>query len=199
MAKKKALKIVVAEDEYLVLLGLKDMLEELGHEIIGEATNGEKAVKVVLEKEPDLLIIDINMPLLDGIDAIKKINKKSLLPSIIVTGYYNQDLIERATAAGAFSYLVKPIDEKDLKPAIDLAIARFDDFLAVKEELKKTKKALEARKYIERAKGILMDKYDLKEAEAMQVLQKKSRDRNKKLVVVAKEIIQANEILRMED
>jgi two-component system, response regulator PdtaR len=199
MNKDKVLKVVVAEDEYLVLMGIKEMIQELGHEIVGEATNGKKAIQVVLANKPDLLIIDINMPVLDGIEAIKKINQKYTLPSIVVTGYYNNELINRAKEAGAFSYLVKPIDEKDLKPAIELAIARYNEFLSLRIELEETQEALETRKYIERAKGILMDKFALKESKAMKMLQKKSRNSNKKLVVIAKEIIEADELLRMDD
>ncbi|MTI58445.1 MAG: response regulator [Firmicutes bacterium] len=199
MNKDNYLKVVVAEDEYMVLMGIKEMVQELGHEIIGEATNGKKAVEITLKEKPDLLIIDINMPVLDGIDAIKKINELYPMPSIVVTGYYNKELIDRAKKAGAFSYLVKPIDEKDLQPAIEMANARFEEFLTLRKELQETQAALEARKYIEKAKGILMDKYNIKESQAMKTLQKKSRNNNKKLVVTAKEIIKADKLLQIDE
>lgn len=190
----KSLRILIAEDEYLVLMATKSYVEQLGHEVIGVATDGEIAVELALEKKPDLVIIDINMPNLDGIDAIKKINETLFIPSIIVSGYHDEQLINRATEEGVLYYLLKPIDIKELKIAISISMARFEEFKVLHEELKSTKNALEARKYIERAKGILMDRMNLKEPEAMKKLQKMSRDKNKKLVVIAKEIIQADSL-----
>jgi response regulator NasT len=189
------LKILLAEDEYLVLMGLKADLEELGHEVIAEATDGESAVKLAIEKFPDMIIMDINMPNIDGIDAIKEINKKIVVPSIIVTGYSDKDLVEKATEAGVFSYLVKPIGVNELGPAINIAMNRFGEFKKLEAELSDAKEALEARKDIERAKGILMDTFDLKEKEAMKRLQKKSQDKNMRLVSVAQETIKAKEFL----
>ena len=195
MNKNKGIKILIAEDEYIILRGLKSALERLGHQIIGEVNNGKKAVEIALERKPDLIIMDINMPLLNGIEAIKKINEKLLIPSIIVTGYNKKELIEEATDVGVFAYLIKPIDEKELKPAIEIAMGRFKEFKSVIIELKQTQNTLAARKYIEKAKGILIDKFNLKETEAMKLLQKKSNDKNQKLITVAKEIIKADEIL----
>lgn len=192
---KKPLRIMLAEDEFVVLMGLKSNVEQLGHHVVGEAANGERAVQLALEKEPDLIIMDINMPNLDGIEAIKKINETLFIPSIIVSGNYNEDLIKRATEEGVLYYLVKPIDIKDLQIAINISISKFEEFKNLQDELKDTKKALEARKYIERAKGILMDQNNLNEPEAMKRLQKMSRDYNKKLIIVAKEIIQADSLL----
>lgn len=191
---EKSLRIMIAEDEFLVLMGLKSNIEQLGHQVIGEATDGESAVELAIEKKPDLILMDINMPNIDGLEAIKKINEKLFTPSIIVSGYYDEDFIRRATEEGVFYYLIKPIDIKDLKIAINISISRFKEFKKLQHDLKDTKKALEARKYIERAKGILMDRKKLKEPEAMKFLQKLSRNQNKKLVVVAKEIIQADSI-----
>lgn len=193
---KKPLRILLAEDEFLVLIGLKSNVEQLGYHVVGEATDGESAVQLAIEKEPDLVIMDINMPNLDGIEAIKKINEKVLIPSIIVSGYHDEDLIRRANEEGVLYYLIKPIDIKDLEIAINISMSRFQEFQKLHDELKDTKQALEARKYIERAKGILMDRNDLKESEAMKHLQKVSRDQNKKLVVVAKEIIQADSLFK---
>lgn len=192
---KRPLRVLLAEDEFLVLMGLKSNVEQLGYHVIGEVTNGESAVQVALEKKPDLVIMDINMPNMDGIEAIKKINETLFIPSIIVSGYYDEDLIRRATEEGVLYYLVKPIDIKDLKIAINISISRFKEFQSIQDELQDTKKALEARKYIERAKGILMDRKNLREPEAMKRMQQMSRDQNKKLVQVAKEIIQADSIL----
>ncbi|WP_018247307.1 ANTAR domain-containing response regulator [Orenia marismortui] len=191
----KPLKILIAEDEYLCLMGLKANLKKLGYEIIGEASDGKEAVKLALDLEPDLIIIDINMPSLDGIEAIKRINSIRLIPSIIVSGYHDQELIEKASVESVFGYLVKPVDAKDLNAAIKVAISRYNEIKDLEDELKDTKTSLKNRKYIERAKGILMDRKNLKEAEAMKELQKMSRNNNKKMIVIAKEIIKANQIL----
>ncbi|KKK38926.1 Fis family transcriptional regulator [Mesobacillus campisalis] len=188
----KSLRILLAEDEYLVLMGTKAYVEKLGHQVAGVATDGEKAVELAIEKKPDLVIMDINMPKLDGIDAIKKINETLYIPSIIVSGYHDEKLINRATEEGVLYYLLKPIDIQDLKIAINISLSKFEEFKKLQDELKSTKNALEARKYIEKAKGILMEKMNLKEAEAMKRLQKLSRDKNKKLVVIAKELIEAD-------
>jgi len=189
------LKILLAEDEYLVLIGLVTSLKKLGHEIVGEASDGEELVKMALKSKPDLIITDINMPLLDGIEALKKINKQMFIPSIIISGYHDPELIERATKQGIFSYLVKPVDICNLKVAIDVAISKFKEFERIKCKLDRTEKSLEERKYIEKSKGILMDRFHLSEDEAMKRLQKMSKDSNKKMVDIAKEIINANKLL----
>ena len=189
------LKILVAEDEYLVLMGLKSNLKELGHEIIAEAMNGKEAIELAKEKSPDLIIADINMPEVDGIEAVKQINKEQVIPSIIVTGYSDDELIEKASKVGVFAYLVKPVGAEELKASIIIAMNKYEEFKEVNKELKDQKKALENRKYIERAKGILMDTLSLSEPEAMKKLQKKSQEENSKLVEVAKKIIEMNEYL----
>jgi len=190
-----SLNILIAEDEYIVLRGLKETLTDLGHNVIGEAMDGETFVKLALEKDPDLLIVDVNLPALSGIEAIERIGKVKLVPSIIVTGYSSEETVKRANSAGVFNYLVKPVDEKELKPAIEIAMGRFKEFVLLKKELQEQGEALEARKLIERAKGILMDRNGIKESEAMKLLQKISRDKNLKLVVVAREIIEADNTL----
>ena len=187
--------ILLAEDEYMSLIGLKESIKELGHDVIAEATDGKEAIELALEKKPKLIIMDINMPIISGLEAIKKINKETCIPIIIVSGYYEDDLIDEAKKLGVFEYLVKPITSHDLKVAIEITTARFEEFKKVEEELNDTKEALEARKYIEKAKGILMKKKDLDEPEAMKMLQKKSRDNNKKISEMAKEIINVSELL----
>ncbi|ENH96882.1 response regulator receiver/ANTAR domain-containing protein [Gracilibacillus halophilus YIM-C55.5] len=188
------LKVLVAEDEMLILMGLKSNLEELGHEVI-EATNGEDAIEKATKEQPDLLVMDISMPNIDGIEAIKIINQKLFIPSIIISAYHNEELIRRATEEGVLNYLVKPVDKRDLKVAIEVSLARYEEFKNIQYELDDTKKALEARKYIEKAKGILMENKELKEPDAMKKLQEMSRNRNKKLVEVAKDIIELESIL----
>jgi len=192
----KKLKILVAEDEYLVLMGLKSNLKELGHQIIAEAMNGKEAVELAEEKSPDLIIADINMPKLDGLEAVKKINKKQVIPSIIVTGYSDDELIEKASRVGVFAYLVKPVGIEELKASIIIAMNKYEEFKEVNKELQDQKKALENRKYIERAKGILMDTLGLNEPDAMKRLQNKSQEENIKLIDVAKNIIKMNDYLK---
>jgi response regulator NasT len=190
---KKSLNIILAEDESIILMGIKSNIESLGHQVIAQAYDGVEAVKLALEKEVDLIIIDINMPKMDGIEAVERINKEKFVPAIIVTGYNDEKLINRASRAGAFAYLIKPVDVNDIKPAINIAWARFEEFKKVLSELDNSQKALEARKIIEKAKGIVMDRKGIKESRAMKFLQKKSNETNKKMIVIAKEIIEADQ------
>lgn len=190
---KKSLNIILAEDESIILMGIKSNIESLGHQVIAQAYDGVEAVKLALEKEVDLIIIDINMPKMDGIEAVERINQQKFVPAVIVTGYNDEKLINRASKAGAFAYLIKPVDVNDIKPAINIAWARFEEFKQVLSELDNSQKALEARKIIEKAKGIVMDRKGIKESKAMKFLQKKSNDANKKMIVIAKEIIEADQ------
>lgn len=188
----RPLKIIIAEDDFLVLMGLRSNIEKLGHHVVAEASNGQKAIELVMELQPDLIIMDINMPIIDGIEAIKIINKKLFIPSIIVSAYHDDTLIKRATEEGVLYYLLKPVDITELSIAIKISLSRFEEIKLLQNDLKDTKKALEARKYIEKAKGILMDRKKLKEKEAMKHLQEISRNNNKKLVEVSKELINAD-------
>jgi AmiR/NasT family two-component response regulator len=190
------IRVLVAEDDYLVLMGLRLSLQKLGYEVVAEATDGIQAVEQALEKKPDLILIDINMPYLDGIEALKKINEHHMAASIIVTGYSESKLVKRALEAGVFGYLVKPVDIRELAPAIDVALNRFEEFQKLTEDLHDAKAALEARKFIEKAKGILMENHHFTESEAMSYLQKKSRTKNKKITIIAREIIKADQILK---
>ena len=194
---EKKLNIVIAEDEYIVMIGLKQTIENSGHNVVGVANDGEKLVQLAFEKNPDLLIVDVNLPKMDGIEALEKINKKLVIPAIVITGYSKEEFVKRANKAGVLHYLLKPVDEKELNPAIEIAMGRFGDFVKMQREIQKKDKALTERKFIERAKGILMDRNGLKEHEAMKVLQKKSRDSNRKLIDIAKDIIKAEEILNI--
>jgi len=195
---EKKLNIVIAEDEYIVMMGLKQSVENSGHNVIGIANDGVKLIELALERNPDLLIVDINLPKMDGIKAIEMINRNSILPSIIITGYNSEDFVKRANKAGVLYYLIKPVDEKELNPAIEITMGRFEDFVKMQNEIQEKDKALSERKFIERAKGIIMNRNNLKEREAMKVLQKKSRDSNIKLIDVAKDIISAERILKIE-
>lgn len=194
----KDLKVLIAEDEYLILMGLKSNLENLGCKVIGEATNGKELVKLALEKKPDLIIADINLPVMDGLEALRRISEKVFIPTLIVSGYDDEELIDRAKNLGVLGYLIKPIDESDLKAEIEIALSRFEDIKNLKNELEVTKETLESRKLIEKAKGIIMERLRLNEEESMKFLQKKSRNSNKKLVDIAKEIIEADKAFRID-
>lgn len=189
------MKIVIAEDEYISLMGMKANLEELGHEVVGEAIDGRDAVDKVLSLRPDMVIIDINMPIMDGIEVLTEIRKFVEIPGIIVSGYHDEKLIKRANDAGVYGYLVKPVSMHDVKVAIETSYSRFSDYQQVFRELKKAEIKIEERKYIEKAKGILMEKKKLSERDAMKSLQKMSRDKNIKMVVLAKKIIEAADIM----
>ncbi|MBN2838406.1 MAG: response regulator, partial [Fusobacteriaceae bacterium] len=180
-----SLRILLAEDEFLCLIGIKNNLEDLGHEVIGEASDGLELVDMALKKKPQLILTDINMPFLSGIEAVKKINDSMTIPTIIISGYHEDKLIEEASDLGIFNYLVKPVDLRDLKIAIEVSMARFKDYKKMEEELENTKNLLEERKIIEKAKGILMKHQGLSENEAFIKLQKMSKDKNKKMILVA--------------
>lgn len=193
----KKLNILIGEDEYLCLMGIKSIVEELGNTVVGEATDGEMLIELARKLKPDLIMVDVNMPKKDGIEAIMAINHTMFIPSIIISGYHDENMIKRATKEGVLYYLVKPVDRKDLQIAINIAMAKFNEIKSLHEEISHTKKLLEQRKLVEKAKGILMDRMQLKEDEAMKKLQTISRNKNIKLTEVAKQIIEAEELLKI--
>ena len=195
MRKSSRIKIYIAEDESIILMNFKMILQQLGYEVVGSAVNGEKALKDILELKPDLLLLDINMPRLDGISLFESVSKAYDAACIFITGHFSEAFVEKAKKAGALGYLIKPVDEKQLKASIEVAVARFDERCILREETEKLRADLSDRKYIERAKGILMDSFGLKEGEAMARLQKLSRDKNKKLAVIARELIEKEKIM----
>ena len=190
------MRIFLTEDDPIILSGFAMMVQALGHEVVGMATDGETAVKKILDVQPDLVLMDINMPKMDGISGIEACNREKIFPCIIITGYRDDEQIKRATVAGVYGYLHKPVDEYQLQAEISVVMERHREYLRLKQELNNTKVSLEERKIIERAKGIVMDKMGLKEAEAFSFLQKKSRDKNIKLINIAHEIIKANELFK---
>ena len=195
MKKSSRIKIYIAEDESIILMNFKMILQQLGYEVVGSAVNGEKALKDILELKPDLLLLDINMPRLDGISLFESVSKAYDAACIFITGHFSEAFVEKAKKAGALGYLIKPVDEKQLKASIEVAVARFDERCIIRDETEKLRADLSDRKYIERAKGILMDSFGLKEGEAMARLQKLSRDKNKKLAVIARELIEKEKIM----
>jgi len=188
------LRILIADDEPLIRLDLKNMLESLGYEVIAEAGDGVSAVEAARTLKPDVAILDIKMPGMDGIDAANILNSEKTAPVVLLTAYSDMDLINRAKEAGVFAYLVKPFRESDLRPAIEVAISRYKEFLALEEEVSELEDKLETRKLIERAKGILMDQYGLKEQEAFRRIQVQSMNTRKSMKEIAEAIIIAHSV-----
>ncbi len=192
---KDRLRILIADDEAIRVMTLRTQLRALGFEVVAEATNGREAVELAARCEPDLAILDIKMPELDGIAAARQITARRPIPVILLTAYSEPELVERATEAGVFAYLVKPVSEEDLLPTILLARARFEEFRLLQREVADLREALEARKIIERAKGILMKRLGISEAEAFRRMQVQSQKENKKLVEIARAIVTAHGVL----
>lgn len=188
------LRILIAEDEYLVLMGLKSAVEELGHEVIGEANNGELAIQLAKELKPDLILMDIKMPTLDGINATYYIQKNRPVPIIIISGYAETDLVDKASSEGVMGYLVKPVSKKELEPALAIAVNRFFEMQRLRNESQDAKMALENRKLVEKAKGIIMARLSLPEASAMKYLQQYSRRRNQSLIATCVHIVFSAEL-----
>jgi response regulator NasT len=191
----EALRILVADDESIRLLSLRKQLAALGHAVVAEASTGEEAVSLAASTSPDLAILDIKMPVMDGIEAAERITQARPIPIILLTAYDEAQLVERAAEANISAYLMKPVSEEDLLPAITLALARFRQFQALRQEVVDLREALEARKTIERAKGILMRRLNLTEEEAFRRLQKQSQDSNRRLAQVAEAIMVADQML----
>lgn len=192
---KDRLRILIADDEAIRVMTLRTQLRALGFEVVAEATNGREAVELAARCQPDLAILDIKMPELDGIAAARQITARRPIPVILLTAYSEPELVERATEAGVFAYLVKPVSEEDLLPTILLARARFEEFRLLQREVADLREALEARKIIERAKGILMKRLGISEAEAFRRMQVQSQKENKKLVEIARAIVTAHGVL----
>ena len=188
------LRIVIADDEPIIRMDLRRTLENMGHVVTGEAGDGKQAVDMTRDSKPDVVILDIKMPVMDGIDAAKLISTEGIAPVLLLTAYSQKDLVERARDAGVFAYLVKPFKETDLMPAIEIAIARFDEFLEIEKEAAELDDKLETRKAVDRAKGILMDQYGLKEQDAFRRIQLQSMNTRKSMREIAEAIILANSV-----
>jgi len=190
-----SLRILIADDESIRLLSLRAQLAALGHRVVAEASTGEEAVAFAVSTQPDLAILDIKMPRMDGIEAAERITQTRPIPIILLTAYSEAQLVERAAQANISAYLMKPVSEEDLLPAITLALIRFKQFQALRQEVVDLREALEARKVIEKAKGILMRRLDLTEEEAFRRLQRQSQEGNRKLAQVAEAIVVADQML----
>ena len=182
-------RVLIAEDEALIRLDLAEMLAEEGFEVVGEATNGEEAVEMAISLRPDLVIMDVKMPKKDGIDAAAEIVSDQIAPVVMLTAFSQRELVERARDAGAMAYLVKPFNQADLLPAIELAVARYAEMVALREEVADVTARLETRKLIDRAKGLLMTNQKMTEPEAFRWIQRTAMDRRTSMQVVAQAVL----------
>lgn len=192
----KRLRIFIADDESIIRVDLREMLSEMGHEVVGEATTGKEAVRKIKELNPDLVFLDIKMPVMDGLEALSKINEQKLYPVIILTAFSEKDLIEKAVKLGAKAYIVKPFRPAVLEPGIQMALAYFNELKVLQEENATLKETLELSKLVNKAKGLLMEHQKLPEQEAFRTIQKMSMDKNKKIKEIAEAIILVYENLK---
>ena len=181
--------VIVAEDEALIRLDLVELLTEEGYDVVGEASDGEEAVKLARELEPDLVIMDVKMPKMDGISAAEIIAEERIAPVVMLTAFSQRDLVERAREAGAMAYVVKPFGASDVIPAIEIAMGRFQEIKAIEDELVSLEERLESRKVIDQAKGILQQDLGLTEPEAFRWIQKTAMDLRKSMREVAEGVI----------
>lgn len=189
---KRPPRILIAEDEAIIRLDLREMLEEEGYEVVGEASDGESAIKLAEDLRPDLVIVDIVMPGMDGLAAANVIGERELAAVLILTAYSKRDLVDQAARTGAMAYLVKPFDKADLVPAVELAVARWEEYRALAAESKDLAQRLQTRKLVERAKGELMTKLGLSEADAFRTLQRAAMERRIGLGEVAGRVLEGD-------
>lgn len=192
----KELRILIAEDDPLNAMALRSQLEAMGHRVIATAHDGEEAVELAAQEQPDLAILDIRMPRLSGLDAAERIFAARPLPLLLLTGYSDPDAVERAARLPVYVYLVKPVSTEDLGPAIAVAARRFEEWQQLTDEAASLEQRIAERKLIERAKGVLMEARGLTEREAYRVLQKESQNRNQPMVEIARTILAADPVLR---
>jgi response regulator NasT len=187
-------RLVIADDESIIRMNLKETLVGLGYLVVGEAGDGVSVINLSRELRPDLVLMDIKMPKLDGIQAAKILTEEKIAPVLLLTAYSDRELVERAKEAGVVNYVVKPFREAELLPAIEIAMARYEEFLEMDQQVVDLKETLDTRKLVERAKGILMDAQGLKEAEAFRKIQQLSMNTRKSMKEIAQAILLANEI-----
>lgn len=184
-----ARRVLIAEDEALIRLDLREMLEEEGYEVVGEAADGEKAIELAEQLRPELVILDVKMPVLDGIVAAERIARARIAPVVILTAFSQRDLVERARDAGAMAYLVKPFQKKDLLPTIEMAMSRFTEIVSLETEVGDLQGRLEARKIVERAKGVLQTEHGMTEPEAFRWIQRTSMNQRRTMRSVAEGVL----------
>jgi len=186
-------RVLIAEDEALIRLDLKEMLQEEGYDVVGEAGDGEQAVKLAQELAPDLVILDVKMPVLDGISAAERIVAARIAPVVMLTAFSQRELVERAVDAGALAYLVKPFAKSDLLPTIEVAVARHAQMTALEEEVDDLTDRLETRKILDRAKSRLQTDHQMSEPDAFRWIQKTSMDRRTSMRAVAEGVLSGAE------
>ncbi|WP_037577446.1 ANTAR domain-containing response regulator [Phaeacidiphilus oryzae] len=186
-------RVVIAEDEALIRLDLKEMLEEEGYTVVGEAGDGETAVRLAEELKPDLVILDVKMPVLDGLSAAEQIHEARIAPTLMLTAFSQRELVERARDAGAMAYVVKPFSKTDLVPAIEMATSRYSEIRLLEDEVSDLNLRLETRKLVDRAKSVLQTKFGLSEPDAFRWIQKTSMDRRMTMKAVAEAVIEEGE------
>ncbi len=186
----KTHRVLVAEDDSLIRMDLIEMLREEGYDVVGEAPNGQVAVELTESLKPALVIMDIKMPIRDGIDAATEIAEKRLAPVVMLTAFSQRDFIEKARDAGAMAYLVKPFTKADLVPAIEVAVSRYHELKLLEREVATMNERLETRKLVERAKGLLMQKQGLSEPEAFKWIQRAAMDRRTTMKAVAQVVVE---------
>lgn len=187
-------RILIADDESLIRLDLREMLVELGYDIVGEAGDGRSALELARKLRPDLVIMDIRMPGVDGIAAAEELTRDRIAPVVLLTAYSDQGLVERARDAGVVGYVVKPFRQSELMPVIELSLTRFEEFRSLEREIGDLKEALETRKLVERAKGVLMDVHGLSESDAFRRMRKTSMDNRKSMREVAEAILLSHDL-----
>ena len=192
----RSLRVLIADDDGLTLMALRKALVALGHTVVGEAGDGQQAVQLAREQDPELVILDVRMPEMDGLEAARQIQKQHPTPIVFLSAHTESGLGGEAADAGANAYLVKPFTGEQLKPALELALVNFEKSRQLEQKLQQMNEALEARKLVERAKGIFMRQTGLDEETAYLKLQKTARNENRKLVDVARAIIMAEQLRR---
>lgn len=183
-------RVVIAEDEALIRMDLAEMLAEEGYDVIGQAGDGQKAIELAQELRPDLVILDVKMPILDGISAAERIAGERIAPVVILTAFSQRELVERARDAGAMAYLVKPFTRTDLVPAIEMAVSRFDEVTVLEREVADLQESLATRKAVERAKSVLQAQLGLSEPEAFRWIQKTAMDLRLSMRQVAEGVVE---------
>ncbi len=186
-------RVIIADDESVIRTDLREMLTNLGYLVVGDVGDGQSAVNLARELKPDVVILDIKMPDLDGIEAARIMTQEKIAPVLLLTAYSQRDLVDRAKDAGVVYYLVKPFREQEIVPAIEIAVSRFQEFRELEKEVGNLRETLETRKLVDRAKGILMDQQGLSEAEAFRKIQKMSMNTRKPMKEIAEAIILAQE------
>jgi AmiR/NasT family two-component response regulator len=186
-----ALRILIADDDPIIRLDLRHMLESMGYTVVAEAGDGQQAIELAQQERPDLCIMDVKMPVMDGIEAVQRITEDAIAPSILLTAYSDRELVDRAAQAGVFAYLVKPFKPSDLAPAIEVARTRHEQHLALSKEVSSLQDRLETRKLVDRAKGALMAEHGIDEAEAYRRIQVQSMNARKTMKEVAEAILLA--------